>query len=350
MSELKDFLNGGGSLAPQVSDNTQAISRMLPRNFVTNGDLSVNQIGADQKTGITAGGYLYDFWGYIFSGVTGISTDRLSGDYPLGFYSSLKTTFTTSLASIGSGVYVQIEQPIENTYARNLVGKEFTVSFWVKASVAGTYTISLRDFSRSVSYVSPYTINTANTWEKKVITVVGGLPNSVDWGSSHLRLTFAPVSGSNFITSTTNAWISGSYFGVAGMPNILATANNSFNITGVKLELGPEATAFEFDYPEELVRCQRRYQTFTIQSIIRPNASSSYLSQTTVLPVEMLKTPTVSYSASGQANRVYIDAVGPTAITSGGFAPYPNRVITDAVVSVVGNNWWAVQLVLEAQL
>ena len=48
-----------------------------------------------------------------------------------------------------------------------------TVSFWVKASVTGTYPVALtnNDFTRS--FVTTYTISSANTWEKKTVTIAG---------------------------------------------------------------------------------------------------------------------------------------------------------------------------------
>ena len=40
--------------------------------------------------------------------------------------------------------------------------------FWVKSNLTGTYTISLiNDGTNNRQFVTEYTINTADTWEKK---------------------------------------------------------------------------------------------------------------------------------------------------------------------------------------
>ena len=49
-----------------------------------------------------------------------------------------------------------------------------TISFWVKSNLTGTYTYSMQQADNSAKQVSQtYTINAANTWEKKTFTFAG---------------------------------------------------------------------------------------------------------------------------------------------------------------------------------
>lgn len=345
MSELKDFLNGGGSLAPQVNANTESIKRLPSRNFVTNGAAIVNQIGPNQVTNIVENTTYIDCWSHSFNGPTGINIDKASGDYPSGFYSSFKTTFSTAFTTVGASNFTIIKQAIENVKARDLVGREFTISFWVKASVAGTYSVSLRDVPITTSYIIPYTVSAPNVWEKIELTVVEGLPSS--FLTNTLRVDFPLLAGSSYITSTPNQWVAGDKLAVSGMPNLAATANNSFNITGLKVELGSQATDFISDYSLELMDCKRRHQKHRIYSVLKPLASTSYLGYTGILPVEMISNPSVSYSSGGQANRVNVHSLGLVAISSGGFTLTTNtHLIVDAIVNGVGANWWDVDVIL----
>jgi hypothetical protein len=49
------------------------------------------------------------------------------------------------------------------------LAETFTLAFWVKSHVTGTYTCELEDKDNSRSVSKSYTVSSANTWEKKVI-------------------------------------------------------------------------------------------------------------------------------------------------------------------------------------
>ena len=93
-------------------------------------------------------------------------------DAPADFLKSLKVTVTTTDTS---GTYgYSVEQRIEGLNITDFnfgtaSAATYTMSFWVKASIAGTYTCGNRTTSATSSCVNTYTINSANTWEKKTI-------------------------------------------------------------------------------------------------------------------------------------------------------------------------------------
>jgi hypothetical protein len=51
--------------------------------------------------------------------------------------------------------------------------KVLTLSFWVKSNKTGTYSWSANDNSDTKLISASYTIDSANTWEKKTLTFAG---------------------------------------------------------------------------------------------------------------------------------------------------------------------------------
>ena len=111
-----------------------------------------------------------------------------------------------------------------------------------------------------------YTINAADTWEKKIITVPAdssGLVNN-DNGMG-LILTWGLAYGSTYNSgslSTNNAFQAyvTANFGAGQEVNILDSTSNEWYLTGVQMEVGTQATDFEHrSFGEELALCQRYY-------------------------------------------------------------------------------------------
>jgi hypothetical protein len=51
--------------------------------------------------------------------------------------------------------------------------KVYTLSFWVKSNKTGTYIAELYDTDNSRTISKSYTVDVADTWEKKTITYAG---------------------------------------------------------------------------------------------------------------------------------------------------------------------------------
>ena len=114
----------------------------------------------------------------------------------------------------------------------------------------------------SRSFVSEYTINTANTWEYKTIAFSGdtsGTWNTED--ATGIRLQWPLHMGSDYHTSTLNSWIAGQKIASSSHVNLAATSGATWQIAGVQCELGDIATPFEHrSFADELIRCQRYYE------------------------------------------------------------------------------------------
>jgi hypothetical protein len=240
------------------------------RNVIINGDMRINQRGAS-NSGYATGNYdVYDRWyAHTINTTGGLTFNIPSTDVPLdqSFTNSLKMTRSDFGGTpFGTTSSISIGQRIEGYYSAQLgygsSSNIHTLSFWVKSSLAGIYCVSFRNKLLNRSYVSEYTINQANTWEKKTITLPSDASGT--WEKTNelgIELNFALASGSNNNnTNTPNTWINGSSIATPNQVNWFTTVGNTFFITGVQLEAGSIATPFEHrPYALELQLCQRYY-------------------------------------------------------------------------------------------
>jgi hypothetical protein len=281
------------------------------RNVVINGAMQVAQRGTSTASITASGYYTADRWRVLIDGSSmGTWTQSIENDAPTGsgFRKSTKMLCTTADASPTAAERVVFAQGFEGQNVQQFAkgtasAKPFTVSFWVKSNVTGTYVSALYDATNTRSVSATYTISASATWEKKTITfpadATGELANS---NATALILDFPLGAGSNFTSGTLNTtWASlnvANYF--AGQVNLAAATNNYWQITGVQLEAGAVATPFEFeDAQVTLAKCQRYFQTYVdpplrgvADNTTRPGRMGM------VLPVRMRVAPT-SYSFSG---------------------------------------------------
>ena len=242
------------------------------RNIIINGDMSIAQRGTSQASvGSTSGYFTVDRFQYAKGGtVNGVFTMSQDTDVPSGqgFAKSLKMDVTTADASIGADAQYNIRQRIEGQNLQYLKkgtssAESTTISFWVKSNKTGTYIVSLIDIDNSRTISKSYTINSASTWEKKIITYDGDTTGTLDNDNAvSLDVMFRLGAGSNFTSGTlATSWESTTNANVAvGQVNITDSTSNEWYITGVQLEAGQVASDFEFlPHDVNLRRCQRYY-------------------------------------------------------------------------------------------
>lgn len=239
------------------------------RNLIINGAMQVSQ-RTTSTTGVTTSDYrACDRW-RLNVGSLATWTIEQSTDAPNGFSNSFKATCTTADASPASSDALQFYHRVEAQDLQHLAfgtsdAKAFTVSFYIKSNKTGSASLSMYQHDNSnKQFSTSYTVNSANTWEYKTITIPGdtaGLFNN-DNGFG-LALEWWLNSGSNFTggshstswTTFDNTNRNASNFGLGG------AVNDYFQITGVQLEVGNTATPFEHrSFADELARCQRYFQ------------------------------------------------------------------------------------------
>jgi len=290
------------------------------RNILINGDMAVSQRG----TSFTSNGYTLDRF-TMDESTDGAVTVTQDTDVPAGygFASSLKVDCTTADGTIAAAQYCGFTQNIEGQNMQYLKygtssAQSLTLSFWVKSVKTGTYCVNFtKEAGSGTRYECPieYTISSASTWEKKTIIlsptagstslITGTAGAIVDSNASGFRVIFTLAAGTDW-HGTNNTWVAASdKMSTSNQVNFLDSTSNNFWITGVQLEAGSVATDFEVvPYGQNLERCQRYYMDLG-------SCTGSAYSTTNGLvwciqfPVETRATPTVSFSYSGTANRIY---------------------------------------------
>ena len=243
------------------------------RNLIINGEFDVDQRGLASSTSFASGAhFVADRWDYYTNAgaiATYSATHEISDDAPSGFTKSLKVTCTSggSIPATGEVIY---RQNIEGYLTKRLSygeasAKSVTLSFWIKASVTGDYGVQLiyeADGGANRFYVTKYTVNSANTWEYKTITIP---PNTVD-AFNHttndlgVQLYWDLGEGSTYSGAADSGWTSTYYNGLSGGVKLMENTGATWQKTGVQLEVGDTATPFEHrSYGEELAKCQRYY-------------------------------------------------------------------------------------------
>ena len=242
------------------------------RNLVINGAMQVAQRGTS-STGISSAGYRTVDRFSVKENASSIAvTESQSTDTPSGqgFANSLKWEVTTADTSVASAERFHFGQTIEAQNLQHLAygtssAKTITLSFWVKSSVTGTYAVSIFKSDQTLRLVNKtYTVNAADTWEKKEITIAGdtsggGIDNNNGAG---FQFDWFLTAGSGSTTASTNEWEAWDGTKWAGGHNVNfgATVGNEYYITGVQLEVGENASDFEHrSFGEELALCQRYY-------------------------------------------------------------------------------------------
>ena len=312
-----------------VSDNTVALDRKTATPLIINGDMQIAQRGTS-KTGLTASGTGYHTIDRFMSLVTtaGTWTDTQDTDVPTGqgFVSSFKTDCTTADASLAAGDFrlLQIRNEGQNFQVLKhgtSSAESVTVAFWVKSNKTGTYTLELEKANSTRSISQTYTIDSANTWEKKVLSFAGDTSATIPSDNSNeFTIGFWLAAGTDWTSGTMNtSWATRTSANrvSSSQTNLADSTSNFFNITGVQLEVGTfdsnSIPDFQFeDVGTSLARCQR--YCYKVQADSTGNngfiANASFGSATNGFahghfPTKMRSVPSLSLSGAVGNYAVY---------------------------------------------
>jgi len=290
------------------------------KNRIINGAMAIDQRYAGTASASSLSGYLIDRWTIAQSTTGKLIAQQNAGSVtpPTGFTNYLGVT-SQSAYTAGTNDYYAIIQTIEGYNIADLGwgtanAKTATLSFWVRSSLTGTFGATINN-GGSRSYPITYTISAANTWEYKTITIPGDTSGS--WGSTNgvgVQVWFSLGVGSTY-GGTSGVWSSTNYVGVASTVSVVGTNGATFYITGVQLEKGSQATAFDYrDYGTELQLCMRYFQLLGSGGACGVAESATRASLTYVFPVPMRAAATGTLNAAnGFLNQ---PQGGPNAITS----------------------------------
>jgi hypothetical protein len=284
------------------------------RNIIINGDMSIAQRGTS-TSGVTStdGYYACDRW-YTQTD-TGTWTISQSTDTPSGqgFSKSLKLDCTT--AGTGNADEVMIRSRNEGQNLQYLKygtssAESLTLSFWIKSNKTGNYYVALANFNTTQNRVVSfgYSIDSANTWEKKTITIPGDTSQGFDNSNVENFTLFWLFSAASGFTSggVSNTWIdySATRFANSDLAGLGGSTSDEVYLTGVQLEAGTSASDFEFlPVDVTLNKCLRYYFTDALFSsggntglaempICTSNANFKHIFKH--FPVTMRAAPTIS--------------------------------------------------------
>jgi hypothetical protein len=210
-----------------------------------------------------------------------------------------------------------------------------TLSFYVKSSVTGTFAVAIYQTDGNDIIGSTYTINSANTWERKTITFAGNtLAAIVDDNTNAIMIDWFLAAGSNFTSVNNTSW--GGYetgklaFG-HGTNAVATTTNATWEMTGVQWELGEQATPFEHrSFSDELRRCKRYYEFLNTYVYGTQYATAPASLGMFYWTEEKRTQPTMSADTNGASHS--LNAV----TTSGGYI-YKNPYSDTAVIGLRGD-------------
>lgn len=305
------ILDASGGNTTTINGFTPNIGNMKGRNIVINGNMVIAQRGTSAVT--TSGSFTVDRWKNI-SNASDFSAQQ-SSVVPSGqeFTKSIHIT-PTSTKTHNSSDYFFTSHYVEGFNIGGLGygtsgAKTITISFWVRSSKTGTYSLGMKNANASRSRQNTYTISAADTWEKKTIVVPGDTTGSwpVD-NSRGIAFDFC-LAGQNTATSSVDTWLPNNSNMSTSQVNFFDDTNNNFYLTGVQVEVGSEATEFDHrSYGEELQLCERYFFNAVSSTtnnnmwpIVYGDASSADTGWTTFqvdFPVSMRTEPTMSHSLS----------------------------------------------------
>jgi len=275
----------------EVLTNSQIGGR---RNIIINGAMQVAQRATSVSSVTTSGYKALDRFNIDLSsaGTWTISQDT---NTPSGFGSSMKFLCTAADASLGSSDRIAFRQYIEGQNVQQLKkgtsdAELVTASFYVKSNKTGTYILEFYDLDNSRHINKSYTVDTANTWEYKTITfeadTTGVLDND---NASSAMLHFWLGSGSSYSSGTlqTSWGANATNNRAVGNVNLADAVDNYWQVTGLQIEVGEQATPFEHrSFGEELALCQRYFTKYvSAAEAYGPSIPGVYNSATQIIAV-----------------------------------------------------------------
>tara|TARA_Y100000817_G_C16850386_1_gene541848 strand:- start:1393 stop:2418 length:1026 start_codon:yes stop_codon:yes gene_type:complete len=240
------------------------------RNIIINGAMQVAQRATSATFNSSTGDYqTVDRFRFAGNRDQYVATLSQASDSPSGFANSFKVATTTQETSLDADNQLNIQHRLEGQDLQQLKkgtsdAEKLTLSFYVKSSIATTFTVNLVDGDNTRTIASTYTVNVADTWELKTITFAGDTTGTLDNDNARsLDLKFWLDGGTTYTSGTlATSWASSNDANkISATTGFMTTANSTWQITGIQLEVGSTATPFEHrSFGEEFSLCSRYYE------------------------------------------------------------------------------------------
>ena len=270
-----------------LSNLDHVTNRRNAKPIIINGDMQVAQRGTSftSQTGVAYHLDRYEISAFnVGDGVYRVdqSTDVPSGQ---GFVNSNKVSCTTADTSQDANNQLYFQTQLEGT-ATSLLNyfvaspDTVTIAFWVRANRTGSYSFALKlsdngsveNNSATRLYNALYSISSADTWEKKVLSI------TLDSSTSETKVTgtgfavglqFWLGAGTSRDGVTADQWAdNGNATATSDNLDLLGSTSNDWYLTGLQMEVGSfDSTTippFQHEsYIENVERCWRYFEACT---------------------------------------------------------------------------------------
>tara|TARA_Y100001954_G_scaffold5768_1_gene6200 strand:- start:278 stop:1456 length:1179 start_codon:yes stop_codon:yes gene_type:complete len=313
------------------------------RNIVINGAMQVAQRGTS-FTSVAGSAYHLDRFRTGMGDTTARFTVTQATAALNGFANSLKydcTTAESSLSNAGARLFIQHRlegQDLQQLKKGTSDAEKVTVSFYVKTNKSGVYTVELYDVDNTRSISQTITVSDAN-WNRYTLTFDGDTTGTLDNNNANsLDLIIHLIAGTTYTGGTfSTSWSSATENTRVSSSNVNIgdSTDNNFEITGVQLEVGSQATPFEHrSFGEELALCQRYYQVKNGSYHPGNAVGSNKINAGFTFPVSFRATPStppnVSVHRSGnQTVTASIDSVVCSGDRSSGSIRFVGHTVSD---------------------
>jgi hypothetical protein len=286
--------------------------------IIINGDMTISQRGFSSATAIGSSN-AYNLDRYIGREVTdgGLNVEQ-STTAPTGFKNSLKVTVSSADSSLSADQRAYILTKIEGNRVPQLAfgtsgAKNITLAFYIRSSVTGTFSGSVTNEAENRSFPFTYTVDSADTWERKTVNIDGDTSGTWDTdNTTGLEIYFSLGMGSTY-SGTAGSWAGAQYFAASSTTNLIATNSATWHLTGLQIEEGTFDTntipAFPFEsFENNLRKCMRYYENFTASGSHKTSTVFGSASARCYFEYKVKKrstpTVTISQSAGNGANNV----------------------------------------------
>ena len=291
--------------------NVNKGSSLANKNFIINGAMNVAQRGTSTTgLGSANGVYSLDRFFVTVSGTTaGRATISQVADVHDGFANALKLECTTADTSIAAtelfGLTTRLEgQNLQSISKGSSDAKPVTVSFYVKGNASATYACEISDRDNSRHCSKPFSVTTS--WNRIELNFPADTTGAFDDdNAASIDLNFFLHAGTNFTSGTQNT---SAFASTTAANRALATTSffdstsRTLFITGVQMEIGEKATAFEHEpYERTINRCLRylhRIEGKNCREFAGYNENTTKGLHVFRHPVKMRGTPTIGVSGT----------------------------------------------------
>jgi len=301
MSRARDLADLGGSADA---------GGITGKNLIINGSMICSQRGTSFTV---TNEYGLDRW-FCRENTDGALTFSQDSESPAGFSKSQKVNVDTADTSLGISQFAYLAQRIEGYVIEPLAfgssdAKTITLSFYVRCSITGKFGGAVYNGSNNNrSYAFTYDVNSADTWERKTITITGDTTGTWNIDNTQEMTVLWSLGSGSSVKKAEGSWdaTASVLSATEADTELLENASATWYITGVQLEVGEQATPFEHrSFGDELARCQRYFQIIPSNSaaysfpLVRHRSATNSYSGSSYYPVTMRTNATMTLDTSG---------------------------------------------------